>query len=379
MAIERQLQPLAEQNSISKPFPLQQAREDFVTRHIDSYFERTIHGLIRFQKLSHHLSCKAVKDFIQILGDDPQVDGVRTDKIMRKRKEVDVYMVDEKTREIFDKVGRFLRDLKEIDTCIIFPETEAEMACFLAILTRALATGQPITLCTPICPDWSRDKEGRYNFKSLGGGESFIANKFFDYGKDMLNIFAKHKIPFQGIVLFADWGLETEIDAKDTYGQKLSTEDIQMCFASTFSRTDQRLAELQTSQETANMFKNFRVVSMKEFLEEKLDIPKVQERLVDFFATDKKGRRLVEVLSAQSLKINKDRLNVDYQTNHHLALRNVVEYATVGQSLDDHSILVVCESRTTSRAYNLPRRRNDNVPVFYLKGQESLDSGVNIL
>ncbi|OGE04601.1 hypothetical protein A3B51_00185 [Candidatus Curtissbacteria bacterium RIFCSPLOWO2_01_FULL_41_18] len=379
MTIEKQVRTRLTIEAFGNPFPLQQAREDFVACHIEPCFERNILGYERFRKLMHHLSYKTVRNFIQMLDDDPQISGVKTNQIRRKGKEVKVFVVDEKTRKTFDTVGRFLIDLIEIDHNIIFPETEDEMTCLLAMVTRAIATGKPITLCTPICPDWSRDEKGRYDFKSLGGSESFIANKFFNYGQELLSLFAKHKIPFQGVILFANWGLETEIDAKDTYGRKLLPDDVRMCFASTFARTDEKLSELQKSQETTSIFGDFRVVSMKGFLEERLDIPEVQRRLYDFFTTDKKGKRLVDVLATQSLKINKDRLSVDDQTNRELALRNVVEYATVGQSLDGHSILIVCESRTTSRAYNLPRKRDDNVPVFYLKGQESLESGVNIL
>ena len=50
--------------------------------------------------------------------------------------------------------------------------------------------------------------------------------------------FQRNGIPYGGVILFADWGLETEIDAKGTYGQKLSPEDVRMCFASTLAACD---------------------------------------------------------------------------------------------------------------------------------------------
>ena len=47
--------------------------------------------------------------------------------------------------------------------------------------------------------------------------------------------------------------------------------------------------------------------------------------------------------------------------------------------MDEHSILIVCESRTTSKCYNMPKDKYKNVPVFYVKGQGTINEGVNIL
>lgn len=295
------------------------------------------------------------------------------------REGVKIFMVDQKGKETMQKVGKILADLSNIKDTVLMPETEDEISCLLTMLVDAITTGRPLTLITPICPDWSRDEMGRYDFKSLGGNESFIAKKMFAHGREILKVLVKHNVPFKGILLFADWGLETEINAKDTYGQKLSAEDVQMCFNSTVAATDEHLTALQQDEHTGPLFADFSIVSMKDFLEKRLDIPAVQKRLEAFFTTDRKGKRLLNTLADQSSKINRARLGINREENKVFALRNLVEYSTVGSSVGEHSILVVCESRTTSRSYNLPRQKHENVPVFYVKGKDGEESGVNIL
>jgi len=314
-------------------------------------------------------------DLLEKLAQPPDLYGVR----IEQREGVKMYMVDQKARELITRISRFLADLSKISDNLILPETEDEMSCLLAMVVDAITTGRPLTLVTPICPDWSRDSEGKYDFKSLSGGESYIGNKFLTYGVEMLAVFAKHKIPYKGVLQFADWGLETEINAKDTYGRKLSAEDIQMCFQSTIAATDEHLRSLQLDKEVGNLFINYSIVSMKESLESKLNIPEVQAQLEKFLTSDTRGKRLLDTLAEQSYKINLARLGLNRDENRKMSLQNLLEYATEGQSIGPNSILVVCESRTTSRVYNLPRQKHENIPVFFIKGKEGIDKGVNIL
>ncbi len=315
-----------------------------------------------------------VIDLLEKMSQSPDIYGVK----INEREGVKKYMVDKKARETLVRVSRFLADLTKISDKIILPETENEMSCLLTMVVDAITTGKPITLVTPICPDWSRNEEGQYDFKSLGGGESYIGKKFLTYGGEMLTVFAKYQIPFKGFLQFADWGLETEINAKDTYGRKLSPEDIQMCFQSTLAATDEHLRSLQLNEELGILFENYSIVSMKESIESKIDVPEVQARLEKFLTSDVRGRRLIATLEEQSYRVNKVRLGLNREENRKFTLRNLVEYATEGQSIGSHSILVVCESRTTSRVYNLPRQKNENIPVFFVKGKEGVDEGVNI-
>lgn len=303
---------------------------------------------------------------------------MRGRKIVRERGEVR-YMIDDQERGLLEKVGGFLADLSKISGNFVLPQTDEETVCLMADVSRAIRENKSIALVTPVCPDWSRDSEGRYDFKSLSGGESFVANKFFVNAPEFLEIFRKNGISYRGIILFADWGLETEIDAKDTYGQKLSPDDIQMCFASTLAATDQTLKHLQDDERLGPLFADYEVISMREFLAERLDEQQVMDKMRRFFTTDKQGLKLLDLLDRDSLKLNKQRLRVSDEENRKLALQTSIEYATVGQALDDDSFLVVCESKTTSRCYNLPRARDKKVPVFYVKGKEGLNSGVNIL
>lgn len=316
-----------------------------------------------------------VVDLLEKMSQSPDIYGVK----ISEREGVKKYMVDQKARETLVRVSRFLADLTKISDKIILPETENEMSCLLTMVVNAITTGEPITLVTPICPDWSRDEEGKYDFKSLGGGESYIGRKFLTYGREMLAVFAKYRIPFKGVLQFADWGLETEINAKDTFGRKLSPEDIQMCFQSTLAATDEHLRSLQLDEELGSLFENYSIVSMKESIESKIDVPEVQARLEKFLTSDIRGRRLIATLEEQSYKINQARLGLNRSENRKMALQNLVEYATEGQSIGPHSILVVCESRTTSRVYNLPRQKDENIPVFFVRGKEGVDEGVNIL
>lgn len=350
--------------------------EEFIRPHFVSD-GATINDLRDYQNLINRLSGRVVRS---LFDEVVEVTGTRSSKNRDKRSEVKVYMVDKKARELFAKVGQFLADLARLNNIIVLPESEEELSCLVAMVTKAIKTGRPISLFTPVCPDWSRDSQGRYDFRSLGGGESFIANKFFVNVPEFLEILRRNGVPYKGVILFADWGLETEIDAKGTYGQKFSLEDVQMCFASTFAATDQTLKLLQDDVRFGPLFTNYEAVSMKEFLGGRIDEQKVMNEMRQFFTTDKRGLRLLEVLNRDSLAINEKRLGVsDESKNRELTLRNLIEYSTVGQAIDDYSVLIVCESRTTSRSYNLPRARDKKMPLFYVKGRGDLDSGVNIL
>lgn len=363
-----------------KALTLAEGRDRFIADFILPQFERegaTFNDLMDFRNLTNRLSGRVIRSML-----DESVDVTENRSIITrqgKRSEVKVYMIDQKARELFGTAGRILADLANLKDTFILPETEDELSCLVSMVGRALKTGEPITFVTPVCPDWSRDNQGRYDFKSLGGGDSFIANKFFANAPEFLEVFQKNGVSFKGVILFADWGLETEIDAKGTYGQKLSPEDVQMSFDSTFAAVDQTLSVLQKEQNFGRLFADFKVVSMKDFLASRIDEQQVMAQMRHFFTTDKQGRRLLEVLARDSLKINRQRLGVTEDENRELSLRNLVEYSTVGHSVDGNSFLVVCESRTTSRCYNLPRERDKKVPVFYVKGREALKSGVNIL
>lgn len=353
-----------------------EVRNGFLVESVLSNFDDTIMGVFESQALLNRLTGRVVRSLIEQAVD---VCDVRVTEKKGRRLEVNLYMLDENTKEIFNKVGAVLSDFAKIKDTVVLPESEDELSCLVSMLAKSIKTGEVITLVTPVCPDWSRDKEGRYDFKSLGGGDSFIANKFFVNSPEILSALKRSEVPFKGVILFADWGLETEIDAKDTFGQKLSPEDIQMCFASTFARIDQALTVLQNDPNLGGLFADFKVVSMKEFLAKRIDEVEVMKRMRHFFTTDKQGLRLLEVLNRDSFKLNRQRLSVKEEENQELTLRNLVEYSTVGSSVGDMSMLIVCESRTTSRCYNLPRERDKKVPVFYVKGREALTSGVNIL
>lgn len=316
-----------------------------------------------------------IADLLDHLAENPDRYGVE----IQEREGVRVYMIDQKTRETLTRVSRLLADLSKIKDTLILPQTENEMSCLLTMVVDAITTDEPITIVTPICPAWSRDSDETYDFKSLGGDESFIAAKFFTYGKGMIAVLAKHQIPYRGILLFADWGLETEINAKDTYGRKLSQEDVQMCFQSTVAATDEHLSALQADKKVGHLFKNYTIVSMKDFLEKRMNVAEVERKMRHFFTTDRRGRKLLEELDTQSYELNRVRLGYNRTQNREFALQNLVEYSAVGQSIGPHSILAVCESRTTSRSYNMPRQKHENVPVFYVKGEGGADEGVNIL
>lgn len=288
------------------------------------------------------------------------------------------FLTSGEARQSLRALGGFLLDIAQLKERVILPSNGEELQGLAEQVLEAHLSRKPIKIFTPFCPDWSRDSEGRYDFKSLGGDLSFIAKKFFREAPPLLSVFAKHNIPVQGALIFANWGLETEIDAQDTYGRKLSQDDVQLCFASTFAETDKKLLEAQEDSETARIFQGYSVVPMTEFfVQQGVDPEQLYRNAYNFFETDAKARRLVEELHRASLPINKERLGLTEEGNRVQAVQNLAEYATLGQSFGDEGIIIAAESATTTRAYNLGRKKK--LPVFYLKGKDTLNRGVNIL
>lgn len=345
----------------------------------ESFFPDDFDGFSCCQKFRKRLAGQVFQTVVDLLTMPEQASGIETVFKEKKGREVKMYMVNEDGRTLLAKMGSFLSDLAQITGRFMMPEETEEMGRLLVITAQAVTSQKPVTLYTPVCPDWSRNSQGVYDFNGLGGGESFIAKKYFANISELLSVFEKHEIPYQGMMLFADYGLETEIDVKDSYGQKLSLEDIKMCFQSSFAATDEHLLRLQTQGVDARLFQHVSIVSMNEFLiNSGLDLQQTVLQMRQFFEL-RKGKRLLDVLSKDSLEVNKKRFGLDEVQNREYALQNLVDYATLGQAFDSHGVIVACESRMSSRAYNLPRLRSAHLPLFFLKGKDSLDRGVNIL
>lgn len=286
-------------------------------------------------------------------------------------------MKDFEARSALQTLGVFLLDISKLKSTVVRPNNGDELQSLAEQVLLACISKKPISLFTPFCPDWSRDSQGRYDLKSLGGGISFIGEKFFSEVPAFLRIFARHNVPYIGTLVFADWGLETEIDAKDTYGRKLSAKDIQMSFASTFAQTDERLLALQRGKE-GFLLKPYRVVKMTDFFDSQgVDALATCREMEHFFKINQRGKRIAEYLHTVSMGINRERLKLTEEQNRKQAIQNLSEYATLGQAFGENGIIIAAESPTATRAYNLPRR--NKLPVFYLKGSTRLDEGVNIL
>jgi hypothetical protein len=278
-------------------------------------------------------------------------------------------------KKTLEVLGGFLLDIARLKDRIVLPSSGEELESLAQQVIEADITRRPISIFTPFCPDWSRDQQGRYDFKSLGGETSYIAEKFFRESQPLLRIFQKHDIPFQGLLIFANWGLETEITAQDTYGRKLTEEDVQLCFESTFAKTDEKLLYLQQSD---SVFMPYQVIRMTDFFKHQHFNPGIAYRDIhDFFQTNTKGKKLVAGLHTASFTINSERLGLTEEENKEQTKQNLSEYATLGRALGDKGIIIAAESATATRAYNLPRRKK--LPVFYLKGKEGIAEGVNIL
>ncbi len=288
-------------------------------------------------------------------------------------------MVDEKAREMLGKIGQVLADMSKLrsQSTLILPETREELGCLVSVIGRALITGKPMTLYTPLCPDWSRDENGRYDFKSLGGGESAIAKKVLKYSPDFLRILAKHSVPYRGLLIFADWGMETELNAKDQFGSKLSLEDVQMLFQSSIAKTDEHLLELQQKGPDRELFAPFSLVAMTDFLDETgLDLDQLDAKFRALFLKNAKGKKLFKKLVGGIEEINQER-GITHEENSRQCLENLIDYAIFGQALASHGVIIGCESLTASKAYNLFRGADVKAPLVFVLGKGN-DSAVNI-
>jgi hypothetical protein len=278
--------------------------------------------------------------------------------------------------QVLREVGSFLVELTKISKTVIPPESPEELNSLVAQVFEVKTREVTIPLYTPICPDWSRDNQGRYDFRALGDGVSFIAEKFSQEAPPLLGLFARFGIPYEGDLLLADFGLETEVVAKDTYGVRLSQEEIESCFASTLKLT-KKMLEGKKDGEDGELFKDYRVLPMTDFFSRRgFDAENVYREMVNLFRTRTRGIRLVEELHRHSFSLNKKRLGLtSEEENKELVTKNLAEYATLGQSLGEKGIIIACESRISSKAYNLFREMK--LPVFYIKGKK--EGGENIL
>lgn len=331
----------------------------------------------RFKALASSFLKNVFGDFLRCCSKDPDIYGVyrlRPDKGREVK-----YAMTVKTKEMFAQLGLFLTDLDRISNDFILPQTNEEMVALAENFARAKTTGKPMNLYTPLCPDWSMDNTGRYDFRSLGGSVSFIAKKFFRYAPKLLRILTEHKIPYQGLLIFADWGMETELDEKNTYGKKLTQENIRMCFTSSLAATDEHLLGLQNSSDSGTLFVPFKVVSMIKFFEDSgLDLVALDERFRRYFSEDRDGAKLLNELVTSSAQINRERMGHDDRQNRQMCLETLIDYATLGQALNSYGLIIACESQISSKAYNRPRTTHDKIPMIFVKGKSG-DVGVNML
>lgn len=342
-----------------------------------SYFDGDYFSRRRFDVFLRNFLKVHFRDFILRCSGFPQVPSVNVYDF-QEGKGVR-FMVNQDGREMLGNLALIFADLAKISDVFTLPQSNEEIAALAANFVKALSTGEPINLYTPLCPDWSMDSSGRYTFRSLSGGESFIAKKFFRRVPALLRVLAKHKIAYQGLLIFADWGIETEIDDKNTYGRKLTQEDIRMCFASSLAATDEHLLELQKSRELDVLFAPFKVVSMTEFFKESgFDLGLLDEQFRKYFLKEPDGVKLLKELVTVSAQVNRERMGHDDAQNRQMCLETLVDYATFGQALDSYGIIIACESQISSKAYNRPRSAGDKVPMIFVKGK-ARETGVNIL
>lgn len=287
------------------------------------------------------------------------------------------YMIKERNViRMLKEVGVFLVELTKIPKTVILPESPEELSSLVAQIFEAKERGATLPFYTPICPDWSRDRYGRYDFKSLGEGVSFIAEKFFQEAPPLLNLLTQFGVPYEGYLLFADFGSETEIVAKDSYGVQLTQEEIEKRFASTLRLTQERLEKVAGSEQGA-LFKSYRVLPMTIFFRGRgFDAKNVCRKMNGLFRQDPKGIRLVEEFHRQSFTLNQRRFGLTREEeNRELAIESLSEYATLGQSFGEMGAIIACESKISSRAYNLFREAK--LPIFYARGEK--EEGENIL
>lgn len=278
------------------------------------------------------------------------------------------------SRLTLKRVGEVLMDLAGISEKIILPAPGPEILQFAIQTYEAVFTGKPMKIYTPACPDWSRDNQGVYDFKSLETGPSYIVEKLVNEAPAILGIFAKHEIPCEGVVVFADWGMETEITAKDTYGRQLAQDEMVERFVQSFQATGNLLL---THKE--KLFTPYRLQSMTEFLALNLGDPvKVCRQFQNRFLIEERAQRLLRLYQGESLIVNQKRLGLSEKDNNKVALQTLSEYATFGAAIKE-GVVLAAESRLASLAYNVFRSKKNRLPLVFLKGKESLSQGVNIL
>ncbi len=291
----------------------------------------------------------------------------------------DQYQVDEQSRDALARVGGLLCDMARFSTRVILPDQGQAMISFATQAYQAARGGKPVELYTPVCPDWSKDALGRYDFKSLGSGPSGIAEKFFYEGREILKAFHKNRVPYRGIFIFADWGSETEITAKDTYGDVLSADEVVRRFAASFEKTAE-LLQTRQRQDEGHLFRPYSLISMTEFLSSRLgDAHDVCRNFQQRFQLENRAKKLLDQHHRESFPINKQRLGITNEVeNRRGSLISLSEYATLAEAIGG-GVIAAAESRVSSRAYNVFRLKQNLLPIIFLKGKKSLESGENIL
>lgn len=287
------------------------------------------------------------------------------------------YHLEKLSREALAKLGEFLVDCTKITHSVILPSAGPEMTSFCSQVYMGILSGEEIDSFTPVCPDWSMDSSGQYDFRSLGDEASYIARKFFDESEDLFSQFNRRGIAYRPTLVFADWGMETEMTAKDTYGAVLPQEEVVRRFADCFQKTG-ALIEQAKNGRNGNLFKNVELISMTEFLVRRLGDPQrtyleAREQLVSKPAAAK----LLDEYSRVSLSVNQRRLGLSPEENYQTGAQTLSEYAVLGRAIAK-GMMIAAESRTASRAYNILRGKHEKLPIIFLKGEKKYQ-GVNIL
>ncbi|MBI4137176.1 hypothetical protein HY469_03885 [Candidatus Roizmanbacteria bacterium] len=287
------------------------------------------------------------------------------------------YRIQDEARTALTQAGNVLIGLARASDRIMLPNPGPETINLSAEIFRAITTRTPLSMYTPVCPDWSRDSQGRYDFKSLGTGASFIAQKFLTESREVLALLKENGIPYSGLLVFADWGTETELSAKDTYGETLDTDQVVSQFEESFRATHALLSQHQAE---SDLFSSYNIISMTEFLAQRLpDCSQTSQENYERFSSHADAMKLADFYHHESFPINQRRLGItDEEENYRAGVQTLAEYATFSQAIDS-GIIIAAESRIASRAYNILRGKHDKLPVIFLKGGQSLTEGVNIL
>lgn len=252
------------------------------------------------------------------------------------------FSLDKRGRFAIGQLGGILLELSRSSDRIIMPEAGPEM-----------------------------NEDGIYDFKSLGFGPSYIAQKFLQEAPAFLSMLEQYQIPYKGKMVFADWGMETEITARDTYGRLLPQNEIMARFDQSFQATSSLLG--------SGLFSPYKLQAMSEFLATRLGDPaKANREFQQRFLEERQARKLLELYQKESFGVNKRRLGLTREQNDQSALQTLSEYSTLGAAID-RGIMVAAESRLASLAYNVFRRKGRRLPVVFLKGDKPEDRGVNIL